>query len=266
MKEIGEILRQARVARGLSLHDVQSDLKIRERYLVALEEGDPSPFPALVYLRGFLRSYATYLGLDAGELLSRLPSEPELPGGATPPSPPPVAFTKPQPMTPPRRQGKRVFRPGRLAVPLGVAVALVVAAGIFGHRLHRPSAVPQKKVSALRPPRVRRPETSRHLSRTQPPPVRVQLVSQTGNGPVVVAVTPGPIRVAVTFHRRCWVGITADGVQSQGEWTSGTHVFTAKHRLSLLFGAPAYADVQVNGHGFGPAGNGPPRTWVFEAR
>ena len=71
MKEIGDVLRQQREKRGLTLKDVQTETKIRTRYLEAIEEGDLSGIPGEVYARGFLKSYASYLGLDAAALVQR---------------------------------------------------------------------------------------------------------------------------------------------------------------------------------------------------
>jgi transcriptional regulator with XRE-family HTH domain len=64
MPELGKTLSQARVARGLTLEDCERDTRISKRYLDALEREDWKIFPAPVYSRAFLRTYAQYLGLD----------------------------------------------------------------------------------------------------------------------------------------------------------------------------------------------------------
>lgn len=71
MREIGELLRRTREEKGLTLRDAQVETKIRTRYLEALERGDDSVVPGEVYFRGFLRSYANFLGLDGQELAAR---------------------------------------------------------------------------------------------------------------------------------------------------------------------------------------------------
>jgi hypothetical protein len=60
-------LKAARDARGIDLFRVERDTKIRVKFLTALEEGQFSELPAEVYARGFLRNYATYLGMDPDE-------------------------------------------------------------------------------------------------------------------------------------------------------------------------------------------------------
>lgn len=67
---IGAILEQARRERGLSLGQAEDATKIRKRYLEGLEREDYTVLPDAVYVQGFLKTYANFLGLD-GEVLSR---------------------------------------------------------------------------------------------------------------------------------------------------------------------------------------------------
>lgn len=78
MSELGKTLSQARIARGLALEDCERDTRISKRYLDALEREDWKIFPAPVYSRAFLRTYAQYLGLDP-HLLMRMLKEQEEP-------------------------------------------------------------------------------------------------------------------------------------------------------------------------------------------
>ena len=64
MFEIGSSLREARERRGLSYAEIEHATKIRSRYLRALEEEEFTALPSDAYIRGFLRTYADYLGLD----------------------------------------------------------------------------------------------------------------------------------------------------------------------------------------------------------
>jgi hypothetical protein len=64
MFEIGSSLREARVRRGLDFAQVEAATKIRGRYLEALEHEQFDTLPAEPYIKGFLRTYADYLGLD----------------------------------------------------------------------------------------------------------------------------------------------------------------------------------------------------------
>ena len=71
MDELGNILREAREMKGLTLSDVQDEIRINSRYLHALEVGDYSILPTAVHGRGFLRNYARFLELDPRPLLER---------------------------------------------------------------------------------------------------------------------------------------------------------------------------------------------------
>ena len=66
--KIGQVLENARKERGLTLEEVEHATKIRKRYLVGLEREDYRVLPDTVYARGFLKTYANYLGLDGEEL------------------------------------------------------------------------------------------------------------------------------------------------------------------------------------------------------
>lgn len=64
MKDIGDFLRERREERGISLIEVEKDLKIRKKYLQALEEGNIDIIPGRTYIIGYLRNYSKYLGID----------------------------------------------------------------------------------------------------------------------------------------------------------------------------------------------------------
>ncbi len=72
---LGMILQQARQHKKLKLADIAQKLCIKEVYLDALEKGHYYAFPGRVYGIGFLRTYATFLGLDANELVDRFYQE-----------------------------------------------------------------------------------------------------------------------------------------------------------------------------------------------
>ena len=71
MDELGHILREARETRGLTLSEVQEQTRIGTRFLDALETGQYELLPTPVHVRGFLRNYARFLGLDPEPLLNR---------------------------------------------------------------------------------------------------------------------------------------------------------------------------------------------------
>jgi len=72
--EIGATLREARVRKRLTLQQVEEDTKIRTKYLQALEDDDFEALPGRAYAKGFLSSYASYLGLDPQTMIDEFNS------------------------------------------------------------------------------------------------------------------------------------------------------------------------------------------------
>lgn len=68
MTELGNKLKEAREAKGLSLDDLQSITKIQKRYLQGIEEGNYSMMPGKFYVRAFIKQYAEAVGMDQEEL------------------------------------------------------------------------------------------------------------------------------------------------------------------------------------------------------
>ncbi len=66
---IGERLKRAREEKGFTLKDVQEKIKIRTKYLEAIEEEKYDVIPGEAYIKAFIKGYASHLGLDADELL-----------------------------------------------------------------------------------------------------------------------------------------------------------------------------------------------------
>jgi cytoskeleton protein RodZ len=123
--EIGNSLREARVRQRLEHRDVELATKIRARYIRALEQEEFAILPGDTYIKGFLRTYADYLGLDGqlyvDEYSSRFASDPR---------------DDRSPERPRRRRtrDRGVERRAVLLALLGIAVltALVIVAWKFG--------------------------------------------------------------------------------------------------------------------------------------
>src|SRR5436305_14483403 len=66
---VGTILREARNRRKVELSEVEAATRIRFRYLRAIEDEEWDVLPGGVYTRGFIRTYASFLGLDGDRLV-----------------------------------------------------------------------------------------------------------------------------------------------------------------------------------------------------
>lgn len=83
---LGKMLSEARERLGLSVSDVASQIKFAPRQIEALEAGDFQRLPEAAFLRGFVRSYAKILHLDAQTLLAALPQKKPAQGDLIPDS------------------------------------------------------------------------------------------------------------------------------------------------------------------------------------
>lgn len=70
MDNIGEILKNTRLDKGLSLEQVEEATSIRKIYLAAVENGDYAKIPGDVFTKGIIRTYGNYLGLNGPEMVT----------------------------------------------------------------------------------------------------------------------------------------------------------------------------------------------------
>jgi cytoskeletal protein RodZ len=115
--EIGASLREARIKRNLAPADVHKAIRIRDRYLQALEEERWELLPGDAYVKGFLRTYADFLGLDGNLYVDEYASR------FAPSEEPALA---PQPL-PRSESGSRSVGLLRPLLAIGAIVAIVAA-------------------------------------------------------------------------------------------------------------------------------------------
>ena len=125
MFEIGNSLREARLRQGLEIPRIEAETKIRGKYLRALEEEQFEVLPGDTYVKGFLRTYADYLGLDGqlylDEYSSRFAASEEIPFAQST-------------STQPRRRQRRRMESNLVVVALAaiVAITVLVVVGLSG--------------------------------------------------------------------------------------------------------------------------------------
>ena len=134
MPTVAEQLRAAREARKLTIEQVAEATKIRTDHIRALEQGNFSGFPAVIYIRGSVKNYAAMLKLDGPQLLAALDAE--LKGTEK--------FSEPPPLVEGRKNLLDHFSllAARLNWRFGfvglaaLAVVVVAAAGVLAWRHH----------------------------------------------------------------------------------------------------------------------------------
>lgn len=68
MQTVGQVLKQARLKKKISLDEVSSVTRIKKRYLLALENGEYKKLPGTAYIKGFIKNYGEYVGLTPDRL------------------------------------------------------------------------------------------------------------------------------------------------------------------------------------------------------
>jgi cytoskeletal protein RodZ len=224
MFAIGDSLREARTRRGLSPADVQKDLRIRERYLTALEEERWELLPGEAYIKGFLRQYAEFLGLDGNLYIEEYTSR-SLHRDEEPPLVPDSLA--------PRTRRTGVFRLLGVLAVVAAAIAGLAAWQLGGttRTAKTPSIGPTEASAAARP-------------RAKPKP----------------AATPAPVPAAKTdsvavlsaARGRSWLSVRVGGANGrvlfQGILEQGkTLRFGLKDHLWVRMGRPWLLDIRLGG-------------------
>jgi len=125
MFEIGNSLREARVRQGLDYPEIELATKVRAKYLHALEDEQFELLPAQPYVKGFLRTYAEFLGLDGQLYVDEYNSRYVVDA---------LEEVAPRRVSPRARQQRGVERKVLLFALVGIAAltALVIVAWKFG--------------------------------------------------------------------------------------------------------------------------------------
>jgi cytoskeleton protein RodZ len=233
--EIGNSLREARYRQQLELTDVEQATKIRARHLQALEEESFEVLPAPTYVKGFLRTYADYLGLDGQLYVDEYNSRYGV--GEEAPREPVVARRS----SSVHQRHRRLERRGVLLGLGGIALvcALFIAAFKFSGGSNNPP-IPNLDTTTTRanPPAAHK--AKRHKP-TQPAKLRFFVVASSGD---------------------CWMDVRRysasgaslyTGTVTQGQW----HRFIAR-RLWVNFGNPGNVKAAINGRAVTIPGGGQP--------
>jgi cytoskeleton protein RodZ len=231
MFEIGNSLREARLRQGLEFPEIEHATKVRSKYLRALEDEQFDILPAQTYVKGFLRTYAEYLGLDGQLYVDEYNSRYV---GLEEESPLRASIRQPE------RRERRFAGGVVLAVVAGIAVvtALVIAAWRFGSSSNSPTNTP----TAAKHKAKKNKKTQKTAARS----VSVQIQATHGYGSYVIA------RVASPGGRQLYAGTLEPGK---------LQTFRSS-KIWFRIDAPANVIVSVNGKRRTLPGRGYPRMVV----
>ena len=242
MSALGERFRSAREARGLSLSDVSEQIRIRSVYLAAIEDENWSAIGAPVYSRGFLRTYARYLGLDPEEVVAEFNRS----AGSQA-----AEATTAQPVE--RERATASDRSSRSLSPfIWVAglVAVVLIAFVFYNELTMRGRSAVAVTAAASPD---------ETSATASPASSLESSSPVEPTSAASAASPaasGAHSLRVTLTSSSWLRVTVDGnVSMEGTFPAGTVREFRGKRAALRIGNAGGVDVLVDGKSVGKLGS-----------
>jgi cytoskeleton protein RodZ len=222
--EIGNSLREARLRQGLEIPRIEAETKIRGKYLRALEEEQFEVLPGDTYVKGFLRTYADYLGLDGqlylDEYNSRFAAAEEVPFA--------------QSTTPKKRRRRMESNLVVVALAAIVAVTVLVVVGLSGlgsssgDETPPPATTPAPTTTATDPGAT----TTAAQEAADEPAARARLVLTAARGDSYVQVRAGGVN-----GKLLW-----EGTLEQGQ----TQRFTRYARLWLDLDDPQNLNAKVN--------------------
>ncbi|MDU2065866.1 MAG: DUF4115 domain-containing protein [Sporomusaceae bacterium] len=226
METVGQILRAEREKQNLSISEVEKATSIRALYITSIEEDQYKVIPGEVYLKGFIRNYANFLGLNGPELVelyrqTQKPPEEEAE---------PIAQT-PQPI---KQDSLGRSFPSKL-VAMVILLVAVVGIGFWAYQSSgkTPGPMPAPEAKTQQPAQV--PPTP--TTATKPADAK-------------------PVYVQAKFTAECWTLVTADGKQLYEGIPKINESFTwqADKTLVIKAGNAAAVDVTFNGQSQGKLG------------
>jgi cytoskeleton protein RodZ len=217
---LGERFRATRDERGLTLSEVGEQLRIRSVYLAAIEEENWKAIGAPVYIRGFLRTYARFLGLDPEEAVAEF-------NAATGPV---------VPASTPESQ----LSPGQRSLAPLIWIAGVIAIALIGFVIYLYLSPPRTGITAVQQSATPVPSAAPTGETPHPSPLPQPMLTRT---------------LAVNITSGSWLRVTIDGnVSIEGTFPRGTSKIFHGKTAVVLAGNAGGVELTVNGKPAGKLG------------
>ncbi|HOU15922.1 MAG TPA: DUF4115 domain-containing protein [Anaerolineae bacterium] len=249
---LGIWLRRTRETRQIALADVEKALRIRRRYLQALEMGDYTALPGEIQARGFLRNYARYLNLPVEEALARYdaeihgrPMQPRMRSTSAESKP---IVDRPTVFAPPQTEAEEVASTGSRIPSLVFQILLIalifflVIAGVAFVWLQ----LSNRTTSTA-------PTPTLAIAETQIPTTK-----ETPSAPTVFPVSAdGKVNTRLVANESAWISVSADAdIVFQGVAAPGQIIeATAEETLIVATGNGGAFQLYINGTDWGRLGN-----------
>lgn len=223
MDNVSKMLKEARLAKGLSLEEAEAATSIRKLYLDAVEEGEFDKIPGDVFTKGIIRTYGNFLGLNGPDLVNIYKAQNS---GLTKEAvaPKPIRMVEKISISP-QIKPERVSSGNWLSYIVVLALVIVVAGGIAWFM---------------------NTDSSQNLV-SEPAAVENSM-------PAEEKAAPKPVYDGVNLALkcvtdRCWMEVTADGeIVFSGIMEAGQQQsFKAKENISVHYGNIGAMEITVNG-------------------
>lgn len=243
--DIGAQLRAARETKGLSISTLAQRTRVPARALAAIERNDQSAIPPHPFGRGFVRTYAEEVDLDADRIVrdyfAQFPEQADSSHTAVPREPPDISW-----------------QPHSRWVGMGMAVAIllvVVAAAVVLGRRGESTPEPGTVGTAGATPATPAPTAA---APTVPEPTAQPdgVVPAPTAAPATAPSPAGAITIVLSLTRPCWVAATVDGrrtiyqILQPGEH----HTLVAARDVTIRFGDAGAVTWTINGRDAGTPG------------
>jgi cytoskeleton protein RodZ len=264
---VGKYLRQERERKGLSLEAVSQATRISSKSLEAIESDDFISLPAPIFIRGFLKTYASFIGLEPYKVIALYETQTGI-----------IGLPAPKGLQPEKRIPRRIWL---LAIP--ILIIVLIGGGVYW--LASPRKVPPSPSVAPPPPAPVLETGKTPLPPLPPPPVKEspkapeKMAKARPEKKPELPVTPAPPKILtpppaasgeasgegkkeqrqilrVQAKEQTWVRVQTD---DQPEFEvllepQEKAVWTARRQLKIILGNAAGLDMAFNGKRVGPFG------------
>lgn len=233
---LGQILEKARRSAGRSLHEAEADTRIRARLLQALEKGEYETLPSPAYVKGYIISYAKFLGLDPEPLLGLYEAET---GRAVRTEP----VRLPEQVVAPRNTTQHLPLRTGLAV---IGVLLLIVAAVWGVSRALQGPEPPPPIPSV-------PEETGTVEPSTPgtaaPGVDDAAIDEDEDGEEPGQGAPFTLRVVIASDSASWLRVTVDDlVAYEGTMAGGQSAeWEVAEGASLRIGRPPAVTVYRDG-------------------
>ncbi len=240
MDMVGNLLYTERRKKGLEIVDIEQSTGIRGVYLTALEQGKYEVLPGEVYIKGFIRNYGNFLGLDGAHLV-HLYSESVAPSVVPPPVTPANVPAAKKNVPDVRFQ----FSKKTISTLVVLLILILSSWGLYAwQQSQSPKASEKSKESAA----IKTKSASTTNSSSEKSPAgAVSSVPSTSSRPVVLV---------ARYNDRCWTSVIADGktLYEGIPKLNETLTWEADRQIVVNFGNAAAVELTFNGQPVGKIG------------